>query len=341
MRENLRVEIVRLVRFRQGVGGRKRGRVVLRKLLVSAVVFVMSTGMLVACGSSEEDSSAGQKEAAKAGETEKAKPIDAVHVAYKKTAAEQSARVEFTTVTSGIPTGATNPEGPESMEFRMNGKEVVCLAGQRSRMTMRMGPLGNFEFRMLDSVAYYKMPQDATAQMPGIKPWVKADLDSFYEQQYGQSFSGMQANNPTDPTQQLEALKDVGSVERIGQERIRGASTTHYRAVMDLKKAAAQEGSETKKAYDKMIEQMGTSKMPMDVWLDATAPGSMPASSRASRSVTLVPSINSITSNRSVVSSSTTSGTITSTRSSMAVRKSSMAAASRSKSSSSGSVQRR
>lgn len=241
----------------------------LRKLLVFAVLFVMATGMLVACGSSEEeDSSAGQKEAAKAGETEKAKPIDAVQVAYKKTAAEQTARVEFTIVTSGIPTGATTPDGPAGTEFHMNGKGVVDLTGQKARMNMRMGPLGNFEFRMLDSVAYYKMPQDATAQMPGMKPWVKADLDSFYEQQYGQSFSGMQANNPTDPTQQLEALKDVGSVERIGQERIRGASTTHYRAVMDLKKAAAQEGPETKKAYDKMIEQMGTSEMPMDVWLD-------------------------------------------------------------------------
>ncbi len=243
----------------------------MRKLLVFAVMFVLATGTLIACGGEEdgeEDSSAGQKESAKAGKTQKVEPIDAVHVAYKKTAAEQSARVEFTTVTSGIPTDATTADGPESMQFRMNGNGVVDLTGQKARINMRMGPLGSFEMRMLNNVAYYKMPRDATAQMPEMKPWVKADLDSFYEQQYGQSFSEMQANNPTDPTQQLEALKDVGSVERIGQQKIRGASTIHYRAVMNLRKAAAQEGPEVKKAYDKMIEQMGTSEIPMDVWLD-------------------------------------------------------------------------
>ena len=243
----------------------------LRKLLVFAVVFVLAGGMLVACGGEEdegEDSSAGQKESAKARETQQAEPIDAVQVAYKKTAEEQTARVEFTTVTSGIPTGSTTPDGPESMEFRMNGKGIVDLTGQKARMTMRMGPLGSFEYRMLDNIVYYKMPQEMQSGTPEMKPWVKADLDSFYEQQYGQSFSEMQANNPTDPTQQLEALKDVGSVERIGQEKIRGASTTHYRAVMDLKKAAAQEGPEAQKAYDKMIEQTGTSEIPIDVWLD-------------------------------------------------------------------------
>ena len=243
----------------------------LKKFLVLALVLVFAAGALVACGSSEEDegsksSSAGKKPA----RTEKTRPdpIDAMNVAYKKTAAEQSARIEFETVTSGMPTGATNPNGPESMEFRMNGEGVVDLTGQKGRMTMRMGPLGNFEFRMLGNAAYYKMPQDMTAQTPGIKPWIKADLDSFYEQQYGESFSEMQAGNPTDPTQQLEALKDVGSVEKIGQEKVRGAQTTHYRAIMDLKKAAAQEGPEAEKAYDEMIEQMGTSEIPVDAWID-------------------------------------------------------------------------
>lgn len=247
-----------------------RCTVVVKKFLVFALLFVLAMGSLISCGGEEdgeEDSSAGQR-SAKAGKTEEAKPIDAVHVAYKKTSAEQSARIEFTSVTSGIPTGATNQGGPESMEFRMNGKGVVGLTGQKARMTMRMGLLSNFEFRMIGNDIYYKMPQDATAQMPEMKPWVKADLNSFYKQQYGASISEMQANNPTDPAQQLEALKDVGSVEKLGQEEIRGASTTHYRAIMDLEKAAAQEGPKVKKAYEKMIQQTGTSEIPMDVWLD-------------------------------------------------------------------------
>ena len=87
---------------------------------------------------------------------QKAESIDAVQVVYKKTSAEETARIEFTTVTSGIPTGATNPDGPKSMEFRMNGKGIVDLTEQKGRMTMRMGPIGSFEYRMLDNVAYYK-----------------------------------------------------------------------------------------------------------------------------------------------------------------------------------------
>ena len=78
----------------------------------------------------------------------------------------------------------------------------------------------------------------------------------------------MQASNPTDPTQQLEALKDVGSVEEVGQEKVRGVATTHYRAVVDFEKMAEQSGPEAEKAYEDMIEQMGTSEVPTDVWID-------------------------------------------------------------------------
>lgn len=247
----------------------------LKKRLVFAAVLVLMTGVLVACGEEdedEEDSSAGQK-SAKAGETQQARPIDAVQVAYKKTVAETSARVKFTMVTSGMPTGATTsgattPGGPESMEFRMNGEGVTDLTGEKGRMTMSMGPLGDFELRMLEDVMYFKMPQEALQGTQGVKPWIKTDLDSFYEQQYGMGFSEMQTNDPTDPTRQLEALKDVGSVERIGREKVRGAPTTHYRAVMDFEKMAEESGPEAEKAYRDMIEQMGTSELPTDVWID-------------------------------------------------------------------------
>ena len=54
---------------------------------------------------------------------------------------------------------------------------------------------------------YLKMPQEVQSGMQGIKPWIKTDLDSFYEQQYGVGFSEMQASNPTDPTQQLGSFE--------------------------------------------------------------------------------------------------------------------------------------
>ena len=130
----------------------------LRKLLALAVMFVLAAGMLVACGSEEgegKDSPAGQKKTTESGEPQKAaaKPIDTVRVAYKNTVEEETARVEFTSVTSRIPTGATAAGEPDEMQFRMTGEGVLDLSGQRSRMTLRMGPIGSFEIRQIGNTA--------------------------------------------------------------------------------------------------------------------------------------------------------------------------------------------
>lgn len=244
-----------------------------RKLLVFAVMLVLATGMLFACsGEQDQAESSSSEKSSKTGKTKagqtKTEPVDAVQVAYKKTVAEQTARMKFSMVTSGIPTGTNNQGSSDTTSFRMNGGGVMELSGQKARMTLKMGPLGSFEMRMFDTTIYQKMPRQMRAEMPGMKPWIKSDLDDFYEQQYGTSYSEIQANNPTDPTQQLQALREVGSVEKVGQEKVRGAGTTHYRAVMDFEKVAAQQGPEGKKAYKEMVEQMGTSKVPTHVWID-------------------------------------------------------------------------
>lgn len=79
----------------------------------------------------------------------------------------------------------------------------------------------------------------------------------------------MQGNAPTDPSQQLAYLKGVSdSVEELGEEEVRGESTTHYRAEVDLERAAEQQGPEARRAYEQMAQQIGTSTLPVDVWLD-------------------------------------------------------------------------
>ena len=244
----------------------------LRKSFVFMVMLGMIVGILVACGGEEdgeEDSSAGQKENAKAEKTQKPEPIDAVQVAYKNTMEEETARVVFSMDMSGEPAG-TDPGQSIPMEFSMDGRGVMDLSGQKSRMTMRMGPLGKIEMRMIDTVVYQKMPEEMRAQMPQGKPWIETDLDSLYEQQHGMSFSEMQGGASTDPARQLEYLRGVSdSVEEVGKEEVRGVQTTHYRAVMDLEKAFAEQGDDAQKAYDQMVEQIGTNEIPVDVWLDA------------------------------------------------------------------------
>lgn len=250
----------------------------LRKLLIFTVLFALVTGMLVACGveedEDEEDSSAGQ-ETAKAGETQRteAQPIDAVQVAYKNTTSE-TARVTFDMDMDmdmpGGPAGSSTTGEPAAMEFGMDGKGIVDFPNEEMRMSVKMEPMGNFQMRMVDGVAYQRMPQQMRAQMGGGKPWIEMDLDAFYERQYGMSYSEMQGGASTDPTQQLEYLRGVsGSVEQVGREEVRGVRTTHYRAVIDLEKAFAKTGAgTTSEAYDQMVQQMSTDEVPVDVWID-------------------------------------------------------------------------
>ena len=103
------------------------------------------------------------------------------------------------------------------------------------------------------------------AQMPGAKPWVRMDLDAVYEQ-YG---GPVQGGASGDPTRQFEYLRGVSdSVEKVGEEQVRGAPTTRYEVVIDLEKEAEGLGAGAGEEYDEMVEGLGTSKLPVEVWID-------------------------------------------------------------------------
>ncbi len=71
------------------------------------------------------------------------------------------------------------------------------------------------------------------------------------------------------PTRQLVYLRGVaGSVDKLGTGKVRGKQTTHYRAVVDLNKAAAKGGPKTQRACGEIERQLGTSELPVEVWLD-------------------------------------------------------------------------
>jgi hypothetical protein len=99
------------------------------------------------------------------------------------------------------------------------------------------------------------------------------DLDAMMRQQFGTSFSELQGNTPSDLSEQLGYLQGTSdSVEEVGTEEVRGSPATHYRATMDLEKAAQQQGADQnaqlRQIYDKIEQQLGSSTLPMDVWLD-------------------------------------------------------------------------
>jgi|SRR3954451_4130244 hypothetical protein len=96
------------------------------------------------------------------------------------------------------------------------------------------------------------------------KPWVKTDLNSMVP-----GGGDLASSGPSDPSQILGYLRSVSSsIQRVGDDKIRGVSTIHYRATVDYAQMAAKASPAAAAALHKAIQTMGTSTVPMDVWLD-------------------------------------------------------------------------
>jgi hypothetical protein len=98
---------------------------------------------------------------------------------------------------------------------------------------------------------------------------VRADLSTF-SQSYGSGSIGAGSSNPTEV---LSYLKAAGTVTRLGEEQVRGVSSTHYRALIDLThfgdSAPAGHRGAARRA-GKLLERVtGAKTLPMDVWIGA------------------------------------------------------------------------
>ena len=235
----------------------------MRKLLVLLALTVMVV-LVGACGSSEDEGSSEKSSAQRAPEEPTA--LETVQVAYKETAAEMTAKTTFEATTS--PPVDPEKEGePAPMVFTMEGEGVTNFSGTESAMTMNLLGTEGFEVRLLDGTVYMKLPENARPpEASGAKPWIRVSADEAYEES-GPSPLG--SEGAQDPARQLEYLRGVSdSVEKVGMEKVRGVRTTRYKVVTDLEKEAAGQDAETRKEFDEMTRRLGTSKVPVEVWID-------------------------------------------------------------------------
>ena len=173
------------------------------------------------------------------------------------TAESGSARTTFTMEMTG---GA--------QDVTVSAEGVVDLEGQRTAMTLDMGEvgaqtgMGKMEMVSEGTVIYMKL--DNAQQLGLPTPWLKMDLEKMDGMQ---GLGDLQQLN-NDPSKSMEMLRGVSEdVEEVGTEEIRGETTTHYRATMDLEKAAEQ-APEAEAMIRAQIKQLGTSTIPVDVWID-------------------------------------------------------------------------
>ena len=170
-------------------------------------------------------------------------------------------------VSASAPT--QDAEAAPAEDFTMTAEGVIDYETGHGILKMDMGALGvpgaegEAEMRLLGPVAYMKMPG---AELGG-RPWVKFDLEAMGEDNQG-PVPGLNPGS-NDPRGVLDALRGVsGDVEEVGEEEIRGVTTTHYRANVDLEKAEAEVPEERREDFATFSDQLGIETLPIEVWID-------------------------------------------------------------------------
>jgi hypothetical protein len=161
----------------------------------------------------------------------------ALELAFSKTMDAKTAKVSMVLKTDTNGTATT-----------INGDGLVQFNPMAEQLTMRVGGQ-QIQTIMVDGVEYVQVGGN----------WQKVNISQLT----GGSSQG------ADPTQMLSYLQGVSSsVTSTGTTTIRGSQATGYQATIDLDKVAAKENSDQQQATKKAEQALGTSSVPIEVWLD-------------------------------------------------------------------------
>jgi hypothetical protein len=225
----------------------------MRRWFTGVAAIAVAAGSLTACADSSGGPSHAASPTAAPATTAELTPADALNAAYTKTSAASTMQVAIS--------GSMDVEG---QHLPITGTGGVDVKGRRMAMSMRMGSLGTVEMRMLGTTFYEKLPRPGDlASSPYAGKWISVTVPA-----------GAQTAGSFDPRQTLSFLKEVTAdgIHQVGTAAVRGDSTTHYTAQLDLTKvmdkAQQQLGSSTSLDLTQFAKQMGMSRLPMDIYID-------------------------------------------------------------------------
>lgn len=224
----------------------------MRRIKGIAAVLLALTVTAAACGG-------GESGAPKSGGGSAA---DAVLVAAKKTTDAGSSKIAMT---ADFQAGETS--------FSMSGEGIFDYEKQAGRMAFKLigdeipEAFSGYEMIFTKGVVYMKFPDEFSQFLPGLKPWIKMDLDELAKQSE-LNLPGFNSFTNQDPTSALAFMRGAKDVKVEGKESIRGVATTHYSMTIDMKAASAELPEESRKAVEDLIEQTGLEEIPMEAWID-------------------------------------------------------------------------
>ena len=184
-----------------------------------------------------------------------------------------AAAAEATSNAPGVRVAFTGrSQGPDQMTIAGKG----FMNGETNRASIAMSATGSAASggqaftleEIVDDGDVYVSSGELGAAFGGSARWLLMRSEVFGDLlQSDASGAGMSSS----PTQQLDTLKDASyQVATIGQERVDGVATTHYRALIDLGKLTDELKGEVSGKFgdliDRSMEQISSATV--DVWID-------------------------------------------------------------------------
>jgi hypothetical protein len=230
-----------------------------KRLAQLAIAGVAVAALVAGCGSSSDGSSSGKAGGGSKISTDTVTPQARLVASVDKTLAAKSADIAI-----------SFQGGTAGKEMAFSGTGVIDFVRQRFDIAVDLpasaGISGTIEERLIDKVLYLKLPA-AVSAVAGGKSWVKVGAPSLGKS--GGSLGSLNQN----PADILGSLRSVSSsVTTVGIDHIRGVKTTHYRANIDLAKAAAASGAKAsldRATIDRYKKALGSTLLPVDVYLDS------------------------------------------------------------------------
>lgn len=145
----------------------------------------------------------------------------------------------------------------------VRGRGYVDLKGRAADLSLSL-PQGTLREIYKGTRLYLKLPSSLRKGPLAKRPWALIDVSAVARAR-GIDLGALQSQG--DPSRTLDQLRSAGQVRKVGTETVRGVETTHFKAVVDLRKAAEQNGA-SRQATQTLIRQLGRSSIPVDVWLD-------------------------------------------------------------------------
>src|SRR5215469_12975596 len=181
-----------------------------------------------------------------------------------------SAAVTNTAATSSRVAISTTMSGP-GMTTTITATGEFDYANRRGVLQMGGGLVpGGVEIRYLPPRIYVRIADAAAFPGgPSGKPWVEIQLPS-------QADGSLPFLPPGDvnasPMDLLSALTAIASnVTDLGSATIRGVAVTHYRVMVDLAKAEAQQRPQARAEFHAFASSLNATMLPVDVWVDGQA----------------------------------------------------------------------